>query len=256
MPEGHTIPVDDGQSVAAVHHACEREAAARGTDGADAGDAKAPWMVFCHGLVSDMSGSYERRCERAVEAGYDAIRFDARGCGTSDGAFVDSTLSARIADLRAVLAYFDPPSYVAFGSSFGFKTALHATAEDDRLVAAVGRAPVTYGRTFEPYREILADADEIRIDADHALDARFLEDLGDHPFEAVVDEFAVPVAIFHGAADATVPFDDSLDATAALDVDVRLQKYAGEGHRFSARAEERLLTDTFDWLASVRARDK
>lgn len=255
MPERHTIPVDDGQSVAAVHHAPVRDAPAGPTDGGDDDGDAGPWIVFCHGLVSDMSGSYERRCERAVDAGYHAVRFDARGCGASDGAFVDSTLSARIADLRAVLAYFDPSSYLAFGSSFGCKTALHATADDDRLVGVVGRAPVTYGRTFEPYREVLEDAGEIRIDADHALDGRFLEDLADYPFEAVADELAVPVAIFHGADDATVPFEDSLEATAALDVDVRLQKYAGEGHRFSAAAEQRLLEATFDWLASVRARE-
>lgn len=254
MPEAHTVPVGDGQSVAAVHHERERERESAGRGGDGGGDSGDPWIVFCHGLVSDMSGSYETRCERAVAEGYDAVRFDARGCGESDGAFVDSTLSARIADLRAVLEHFDPPSYVAFGSSFGCKTALHATVDDDRLAAVVGRAPVTYVRTFEPYRDVLEDAGEVRIDDDHVIDRPFVDDLDAYPFEAIADDVAVPVAIFHGADDATVAFDDSLEATAALDVDVLLQKYAGEGHRFSAAAEEHLLAQTFDWLASVRAR--
>lgn len=249
MPEAHTIPVEDGQTVAAVHH--ERETDRGGADGGGDDD---PWIVFCHGLVSDKSGSYQRRCERAVAEGYDAVRFDVRGCGESDGAFVESTLGARIADLRAVVEYFDPPSYVPFGSSFGCKTALHATAGDDRVEALVGRAPVTYTRAFEAYRENLEDAGEIRIDDGHVLDRRFLEDLDGYPFEAVVDELSVPVAFFHGSDDASVPFADSLEATAALDTDVLLQKYVGEGHRFSAAAEDRLLEQTFDWLATVLGR--
>lgn len=246
MPEAHTIPVDGGEAVAAVHHESE--------DGrGDAGDGDC-CIVFCHGLISDMTGSYERRCERAVAEGYDAVRFDFRGCGESDGSFVDSALSARVRDLRAVVEYFDPASYVLFGSSFGCKTALHAATGDDRVEAVVGRAPVTYTRAFAAYRDAVEDAGELRLDHEHAIDRRFLDDLERYPFESVADELAVPVAIFHGADDDSVPFSDSLEATAALDVDVLLQKYVGEGHRFSEDAEERLLEQTFDWLAAVGVR--
>ncbi|ELY81798.1 hydrolase-like protein [Natrinema pellirubrum DSM 15624] len=145
MPESHRIPIETAAAtgsapeVAAVHHE---------TDSDD-------WIVFCHGLRSDKSGSYEGRCRRAVREGYNAVRFDCRGCGESDGTFVDATLEARLADLRAVTEYFDPDSYVLFGSSFGGKMAFHAAATDDRVRAVATRAPVTTTDTFDEYRSTI-----------------------------------------------------------------------------------------------------
>ena len=144
----HRVPVADGQRVAAVHHE------ATGDD----------WIVFCHGFLSDKTGSYEHRCRRAVEHGYDAVRFDFRGCGESDGSFVESTLSGRLADLRAVLEYFDPPSVVLFGSSFGGKVAFHAAVEDPRVESVVTRAPVTYTSAFDDYRAVVDREGECRFD--------------------------------------------------------------------------------------------
>ncbi|QLD90163.1 alpha/beta hydrolase [Natronomonas salina] len=246
MAESHDVQVEGGESVAAVHH------------GASA--ASDDWLFFCHGFRSDKSGSYERRCERAVEEGYRAVRFDFRGSGESDRAFVDATLSSRIADLRAVLDYFDPEAYALFGSSFGAKVALHAACEGpsgantsghDRLRAVVGRAPLTYNRAFEEYRDLVAEAGTLQIDDDHAIDEGFFEDFDRYDFVDVAAGVDVPVALFHGTDDASVPLTDSLEAAAALETDVLLQKYRGEGHVFSEAAEARLLCQTFDWLATV-----
>lgn len=238
MPESHPVdvPVDGGETVAAVHHAPDLP-----TD---------DWLVFCHGFRSDKSGSYERRCQRAVEAGYHAVRFDFRGSGESDRAFVDATLSTRIADLRAVLDHFEPDSCAMFGSSFGAKVALHHAISDHRVEAVVGRAPVTYNRAFGDYRELVAEAGTLRIDDDHAVDEAFFEDFDRYDFDDVATAIDVPVALFHGTDDASVPVADSLDAAAALETDVLLQKYRGEGHIFSETAEGRLLRQTFDWLAT------
>lgn len=222
-----------------------------GENGNGSSHSPVDWVVFCHGFLSDRSGSYERRCERFAAAGYDAVRFDFRGSGESDRAFVDATLGTRIADLRAVLAYFDPASVALFGSSFGAKVALHAAPDDSRVAAVVGRAPVTYNRAFEEYREVVAEAGTLRIDDDHAIDGRFFEDFDRYGFEDVATDLEIPVAFFHGTDDDSVPLADSLDAVAALETDVLLQTYHGEGHRFSTAAEERLCRQTLDWLATV-----
>jgi pimeloyl-ACP methyl ester carboxylesterase len=233
MSERHTIPVTDEESVVAVHHE------ATGDD----------WLVFCHGFLSDKSGSYETRCERAVSEGYDAVRFDFRGCGEADRAFVETNLSTRIADLRAVLDYFGMSSCAVFGSSFGGKTAFHAAVDDDRIETLLTRAPVTYNRAFAAARDAVESTGEFRYDDDHAIDERFFADFEAYAFDDVADALEVPVAIFHGRADAAVPLSDSLDAVAALETDVLLQAYAGEGHRFSRDAEERLREQAFEWLA-------
>jgi pimeloyl-ACP methyl ester carboxylesterase len=236
MTERHTIPVADGESVVAVHHE------------ADSDD----WLVFCHGFLSDKSGSYEGRCERAVAEGYNAVRFDFRGCGESDGAFIEGDLSTRIADLRAVVDYFDPPAYTVFGSSFGGKTAFHSAVDDDRVEAIVTRAPVTYNRAFAAAREAVDSAGVFRYDEEYAIDERFFEDFDTYAFADVAERLDVPVAVFHGREDASVPLSDSLDAVGALSTDTFLQAYRDEGHRFSEAAEDRLRERAFDWLARSR----
>lgn len=235
MPEEHWIPVADGERVVAVHHEASGE----------------DWLVCCHGFRSDKSGSYEGRCRRAVAEGYDAVRFDFRGCGEADGTFDESTLSSRVADLRAVVDHFDPGAYALFGSSFGAKVAVHVAADDDRVAALAGRAPLTYNRAFDEARATVATEGERRYESGHVIDERFFDDLDGYAFADAADALDVPVALFHGRADDSVPLADSLDATAELDTDVLLRAYAGEGHRFSEAGEDRLRDELFDWLARV-----
>lgn len=247
MPTRHTIPVADGERVVAVHHTPDSR------DGP-------PWLVFCHGFLSDKSGSYEGRCERAAREGYNAVRFDFRGCGEADGAFVDQTLSDKRADLRAVLAHFGPESVVLFGSSFGGKVAFHTAAVADdsggergvpTVEAVVTRAPVTYNRTFTEARHEVEREGSLTFETGQTVDARFFADLADHPFRGVVGAVDCPVLLVHGSADDSVDIADSFEAAAALETDVTLEKVQGEGHRFSAAGEQRLRTRLFDWLATV-----
>jgi pimeloyl-ACP methyl ester carboxylesterase len=240
MPSRHRIPVTDDESVVAVHHDAPSAEPAPG------------WIVFCHGFQSDMTGSYEGRCGRAVAKGYHGVRFDFRGCGESDGRFVDQTLSAKLADLRAVVAHFDPGRLVLFGSSFGGKVALHAAPDLDPAAAFV-RAPVTYNRTFDERRAQVERDGEVALDTGKRIRRQFFADLDRYPFGAVVGELDCPVAIVHGADDASVDVGDSFEAAAALETDVLLEKVAGEGHRFSRDAEARVRTRLFDFLTSVDA---
>ena len=236
MARTHSIPVDGEETLEAVHHEAE----------------SGRWIVFCHGFLSDKTGSYEYRCKRAVEEGYNGVRFDFRGCGDSDGEFREAALTSRLEDLAAVLGYFDPDSLVLFGSSFGGKVAFHAAGGevdvDGGLEAVVTRAPVTYNRAFETYRGVVDEDGECRFDTGHVIDAEFFEDFDAYDFETVARGIDVPVAIFHGGRDDSVPLADSLEATGALETDVLLEKYATEGHCFSREAEERMLERVFGWL--------
>ena len=238
METEHAVPAGGGETIAAIRH--------------DAGADRS--LVFCHGFLSDMTGSYEGRSRAAVDHGYDAIRFDFRGCGGSDGTFPEATLSDRIADLEAVLDYFDPDSVVLFGSSFGGAVALHAAVGDDRVEAVVARAPVTYG-AFDDLRATVEAEGEVRFDDGRRIDARFLEDLERYDFADVEAGLGCPVAVFHGDADESVAIEDSLRAAEALDVDVFVQKYVGEGHRFSRGAEARMRRTMFEWLEGIREND-
>jgi pimeloyl-ACP methyl ester carboxylesterase len=225
MQTRHSIPVRE-DDVVAVHHESE-------------GDG---WMFFSHGFVSDKSG-YESRCERAVDEGYDAVRFDHRGCGESSVPFAEQNLSTRIEDLVAVVNYFGASSCVLFGSSFGGKVVFHAAADKlDCVEAVVVRAPVTYNEPMEKYRG----------DTSGGVTEGFFDDLDNYDFADVEKSLRAPVAVFHGRSDDIVPVVGSFEAAAALDTDVVVEAYAGEGHRFSRGAEERLRDRAFGWLSTVR----
>ena len=229
MPTRHVISVTDDVDLVVVNHPAPTD----------------DWLVCCHGLRSDKAGSYEERCELAVEAGYNAVRFDFRGCGEAGGSFRDGHLSGRIADLNAVLAHFDPPSAVLFGSSFGGAVAFHVAAAYDRVEGVATRAPVTYTEQF------LAGDDRADRARREELGEAFVDDVASYDFGDVVAALDVPVLVVHGGADESVPIEHSVRATGALESDVLFQKYEGEGHRFSAGGEERLRRLLVHWLEDV-----
>lgn len=145
--------------------------------------------------------------------------------------------------------YFDADSVVLFGSSFGAKTVFHAAVDDTRVEALVGRAPVTYNRTFDEMQAIVDETGFFEYDTGHTVDHRFFDDFAQYSFETVIESLEIPVALFHGGADESVSLTDSLDATAAFETDVLLQVFRDEGHLFSETAEEQMQRQLFDWLA-------
>lgn len=229
MPERHVISVAEDLDLIALHHPASAD----------------DWFVCCHGLRSDKSGTYEGRCELAVEAGYNAVRFDFRGCGESDGDFAESHLSARIADLHAVLEYFEPPSVVLFGSSFGGAVAFHVAAGDERVAGVATRAPVTYTDQF------VAGDDRADRERREELGKTFVEDVAGYEFGTVAEGLEVPVAIVHGAGDDSVPAEHSHRAAKALETDVLLQTYQNEGHLFTPEGESRLRGLLAYWLEEI-----
>lgn len=228
------IEVENSEAVAAVHHETDSE----------------EWVFFCHGFGSNKEGSYERRAEKAVEEGYNAVRFDFRGNGESDGEFIDQSLSSKINDLEAVIEYFEPESYLVFGSSFGGKVALHHSAGNPDVEAVIGRAPVTYNSIMSKYRSVVKEKGKFQHHEGATIDQRFFDDLDKHKFDNISDSFRCPVAFFHGGADTTVHFENTAEAVGEIDTDVMVHKFEGENHSFTEEAEERMLEQIFDWISN------
>jgi pimeloyl-ACP methyl ester carboxylesterase len=234
MTSKHSVEVEDGEEVSAVHHSADSD----------------KWIFFCHGYGSDKEGSYEERAKRAVEEGYNAVRFDFRGNGESDGDFIDQSLSSRIADLEACINFFEPEKIYLFGMSFGGKVVLHAT-EDLEVEALVLKSPVTYNSIMDKFREVVEEKGTYTHFGDKTIDERFFEDFDTYSFEEVTSGLDLPVAVFHGGADTTVHFENSAEAVKAFETEALLYKLEGEGHSMSDGGEKKLKDMMFAWLDQI-----
>lgn len=234
MSEKKFIEVENGEEVALVHHEADSD----------------KWVFFCHGYGTDKEGSYEERAKKAVEQGINAVRFDFRGNGESDGEFIDQSLSSRIKDLEACIRFFEPENIYLFGMSFGGKVVLHATEEID-VEALTLKSPVTYNSEMDKFREVVKEKGSYTHFGDKTIDERFFEDLDTYSFEDVASGLDAPVAIFHGSDDNTVHFEKSAEAAKAFETDVMLYKLEGETHFMSDEAEEKLRDMMFAWLSQL-----
>lgn len=235
MPEEQFIEVEDGEKISVAHHE------------ADSDD----WIFFCHGYGSDKEGSYEKRAERAVKEGFNAVRLTFRGNGESDGEFIDQNLSSRIKDLKAAVDFFDPENVFLFGMSFGGKVVLHAS-EDIEVESIVFKSPVLYNEEMNKFREVVEEKGTYTHFDDKTIDERFFKDFDTYSFEEALNNMDFPVAIFHGGDDSTVKFQNSANAVKEMDTEALLRKFKGENHSMSEEAEQKLLDEMFFWLKSVK----
>lgn len=225
------VGVEKGEKVSVVHHKSDSE----------------KWVFFCHGFGSDKEGSYMHRCERMVDEGWNAVRFDFRGNGESEGEFINQTLSKKIEDLKAVIDYFDPEKYCIFGSSFGGKVALHST-ETLNPEAVIGRAPVTYNDIMEKYRAVVENKGEFTHHEGATIDQKFFDDFDKYSFNKLSSKINIPTAIFHGREDTTVHPEKSIKAAQELNQSLMIQLMEGENHSFSDEAEDYMLRQMVSWL--------
>jgi pimeloyl-ACP methyl ester carboxylesterase len=102
-----------------------------------------PTIVFLPGYASDMTGSKATALEAwARDAGRAFLRFDYGGCGQSEGAFEDQTLTGWRDDALAMLDQVANGPVVLVGSSMGgWLMLLAARARLAQVVGLVGIAP-------------------------------------------------------------------------------------------------------------------
>lgn len=200
---------------------------------------RGPTLVFLPGYMSDMSGMKAGALfEWAKSQGRGCLLLDYSGCGESDGAFADGTLSRWRDEVVALVEAKVSEPVVLVGSSMGgWLMLLVAEALGSRVASMIGIAAAPdftrWGLSAED-RDVLARGEAVfRSNPDYPeyppsptypgffADGERQLQLGR---EIPID---CPVRLLHGQRDGTVPFTIALELAAALrsdDIQVTLVK--------------------------------
>lgn len=213
----------------------------------------APYVVFCGGFKSDMTGTKATTLEEACQrAGLGYIRFDYSGHGQSGCDFVDCTLSQWLADTADIIALTGDAPLVLVGSSMGGWVALRLLIGStetikNRIRAFVGIAAAPdFTRdlmipSFTPAQlNELARTDRIIVpsvyepDTDLILTRALLDD-GD--INCLLDQTwdsTVPMTLLQGRLDTDVPWHwPQRIAQAFPKANITLHLIADGDHRLS-----------------------
>jgi pimeloyl-ACP methyl ester carboxylesterase len=123
---------------------------------------RGPTIVFLPGYMSDMSGSKALALEAwAASEGRSFLRFDYAGCGQSEGAFEDPTLTGWRDDALLMIDRLTNGPVILVGSSMGgWLMLLAALARPDQIAGLVGIAAAPdftdWGYSQEQKLEILS----------------------------------------------------------------------------------------------------
>ena len=227
----------DGLTLAAVLHA-------------PPGAASWPAVITAHGLLATKaSDKYLRLAEAVVPCGIALCRFDFRGCGESGGVLAHSTLSDRLRDLRAVMAWVRgrpecDGRLVLMGSSMGGFLSVWAAAQDPGIAATVTWAtPAAL--------HMLLDRQEVALAS--GLGEPFLAELrAGQLLEA--PEGVGRLLVIHGDADAVVPVEHARLLWKRAAEPKRIEILAGADHSISDPAHrERAVALSAAWCREALA---
>ena len=100
----------------------------------------APGIILCHGFGGSSSGAgHPELAQLLARSGYATLRFDFRGCGSSDGERGRVICEEEVEDVRAAITFLqsrqgvDGSKIGLIGASLGGSVALYTAARDQRV---------------------------------------------------------------------------------------------------------------------------
>jgi pimeloyl-ACP methyl ester carboxylesterase len=219
-----------------------------------------PLIIFLPGYMSDMAGGKATAVfDWAVAHNRSCLLLDYSGCGQSDGAFKDGTLSKWRGEVLALIDHVGAQQVVLIGSSMGgWLMLLVGLALGERLTGLIGIAPAPdftrWGFT-DAQRATIRDDGVLLQPNPYGPEptptwAGLYDDGVAHEVLAAPIAIHCPVRLLHGQADADVPWKISLKLAEALQSsDVRVTLIKDGDHRLSRDADVAVLIDAVAGLA-------
>ena len=206
---------------------------------------KPPCVIASHGLFSSKdSEKYTALGDRFHPTGIALLRFDFRGCGESEGITSGTTVSDRLADLRAAIEFGRSYPRIGsriglMGSSLGGYVSLIESGDEEDI-----RAVVTWAT---PYT--LAGLEERRGQGEMALlGEQFFGDLRGHDLAPALGKVRNCLVI-HGDRDELVPVEQARMIYERLNAPKKMEIIEGGDHRLThPHHREKALEMTLEWF--------
>ena len=234
---------------------------------------KAPYVVFLHGLMSDMNGQKAIATEKfCIEKGYNFIKFDNFGHGSSSGKFTDQTMSDWLIGINLVIQELADAPILLLGSSMGAWLALIATnLHPEKIIGVITLAAAVdfteelmWNKFTKQEKEIIKKCGIYEVRGNNAdcmelypVSYKLIEDGRNHLMiheksEEKID-ISVSVHLIHGMQDTDVPYDISLRVAAKLKserVVIKLIKDAN--HRLSRKEDLNIMFSSIEELINYK----
>jgi len=179
---------------------------------------KAPVVVICHGFGGEKTGKfriYVDESELLVKQGIASLRFDFRGCGDSEGSWLDMTIGNEVTDTLNALKFLETVPQVdlsrigMLGKSMGGLVAVIAAGIYKNIKSTALWSPAFHAEQWRELWEIVQKpetSDELRaeimqFDGMHANE-KFLREFFDIQLEEHLEHLhETPMLHIHGEKD-------------------------------------------------------
>ena len=214
-----------------------------------------PIVVGSHGLEGSLKSAKQDLLSRMLpENGIAFFRFDHRGCGTSQGNFVeDTSLDKRTRDFTAAVEHVIGLSKTSgqlglFGSSMGGATCINAW----QVLEKIGFSPK--GGVFCAAPVVSRTIHNIPLEANGNRPALPLSFFKDNLLFNLLDQAKSlhHVMIFHGDADEIVPVSNAHDLFSAMQAPKEKIIHPDGRHQMTDRGHQKDFEQkALDWYKSI-----
>jgi len=202
-------------------------------------------------------------------ARFTVLRFDFSGNGQSEGAFIDSSLSKHIEEMKTAVAFLSDNSGARWiglaGHSLGGNIALLATARVKNVQAVCllasrvsGMKPIHF--LSRQQQAELAQRGRVAFTSrgrSLELSKDFFADADNYDMAKAIGSFKKPLLIIHGDRDEIIPVDEALQAHKRNPTTITLEVIAEADHMFSKEDHRRQVAATVvDWFAQLSQKKK